>query len=192
MRWTMRGAFLAAAVAAGVVPAAHALEVQQLDVAFRDGRYVVEFQASLDAPAEAVGAVLTDFDNYPQLDERILESRLDSGGAQLRLVTRLRGCIGAMLCRSMRRVEVLDQASGELIATAIPEESDVRYGRTHSRWSASGEATNVSYTLEIVPDFWVPPIIGRRAMIRTLRDGTLALFRNVERVAGEKVPPGTR
>jgi hypothetical protein len=34
-----------------------------------------------------------------------------------------------------------------------------------------------------MPKFWVPPILGRRLMISTLREGTLGLFTNVEREA---------
>ena len=180
----MIAAALAALLLAGT---AQALEVETLDVRYEEGRYVVEFEARLDAPADAVGDVLTDFEHYPELDERILESRLEIVARQPpRLITRLRGCVGAILCRSMTRVETIAQRPGELIANAIPEESDVRFGTTFSRWQQEGDHTIVRYRLVIVPDFWVPAFIGRRAMIRTMREGTLNLFRNVERVARVK------
>jgi hypothetical protein len=167
-----------------LAPAAHAIEVDRLDVRFEEGRYVVDFEARLDAPAQAVGAVLTDFAHYPELDERILESRLEVLAHQPpRLITRLRGCVGKILCRSMKRVESIAQRPGELIANAIPEESDVRFGTMFSRWEQKDGHTAVRYRLVIIPDFWVPPMFGRRMMIRTMRDGTLTLFRNVEREA---------
>lgn len=175
---------IAAIAALLLAPAAHAIEVDTLDVRFEDGRYIVDFHARLDAPADAVGAVLMDFDRYPQLDARILESRVETRPHQQpRLITRLRGCVGVLICRSMSRVEHLEERQGEIIARAIPEESDVRFGLTHSRWEPKDDATEVRYRLEIIPDFWVPPMIGRRMMIRTMREGTLSLFRNVERVA---------
>jgi hypothetical protein len=179
---------IAALAALLLTPAAHAMEVNTLEVRFEDGRYIVELEARLDAPADVVGAVLTDFDHYPQLDERILESRLEVLEHQPpRLITRLRGCVGVIICRSMKRVESLAQRPGELIANAIPEESDVRFGTMFSRWEQKDGYTQVRYRLVIIPDFWVPPMIGRRMMIRTLREGTLSLFRNVERVARRRM-----
>lgn len=173
-------------------PAALAMDVQRLDVRYRGDRYVVELEALLDAPAESVGAVLKDYERYPDLDARILESRreVDEDGS-LRLLTRLRGCVGTLLCRSMRRVETLEETPDELIATAVPEESDVRFGRTHSHWEARADGTALTYHLEITPKFWIPPFIGRRMMIRTLREGTISLFRNVERAAREQPQAGT-
>ncbi|NJO12629.1 MAG: hypothetical protein HC872_03270 [Gammaproteobacteria bacterium] len=86
----------------------------------------------------------------------------------------------------MRRVETVQETPGSLIATALPEQSDVKYGLTRSYWTASAGGTEVQYRLEIEPDFWVPPIIGPPLMIRTLREGTLSLFQNVERAANER------
>jgi hypothetical protein len=40
-----------------------------------------------------------------------------------------------------------------------------------------------------MPKFWIPPVFGRRLMIKTLREGTLSLFNNVEREARTWSPP---
>jgi hypothetical protein len=165
--------------------AALAIEVEQLDVRRAEDRYVVEFRAQLDAPVDQVGAVLKDYEHYPDLDPRILESWRDKD-VPGRLHTRLRGCVGAILCRSMRRVEAIEEQPAGLTATAIAGQSDVTYGLTQSHWEARGGGTVLSYRLEIEPEFWVPPIIGPRLMISTLREGTLSLFTNVERVARER------
>lgn len=174
-------------VALVAAPAALAIDVERLDVQRVEDRYVVEFQARLAASAEDVGKVLTDYEHYPELDTRIQEARRDASD-QARLHTRLRGCLGGLMCRTMQRVETLEERPGEVIATALPAESDVRYGITHSRWEASagGTGTEVNYRLEITPDFWVPPLIGPRLLIKTLREGTLNLFTNVERAALER------
>ncbi len=180
--------YLVAALALAA-PAAHAIEVEKLEVRRSDNRYVVEFKAHLDAPADQVGAVLKDYEHYPQLDSRILESRRDDSEPVLR--TKVRGCVGSILCRTMRRVEKLEEMPGGLIATAVPGQSDVSYGRTHSQWEARDGGTELLYRLEIEPDFWVPPFIGPRMMIKTLREGTLSLFTNVERVARDRAQSST-
>ena len=164
---------------------AHALEVRRLDVSFQGDRYVVVLNAQLDAPADAVGEVLKRYDDYPSLDPRIIESRVLSRDREhsLTLYTRMRGCLGTLMCRSMRRVEQVEERPDELLATAVLDQSDVRFGVTRSQWQPQNGGTALQYRLEIMPKFWVPRLFGRRLMISTLREGTLSLFTNVEREA---------
>lgn len=164
---------------------ANALEVRRLDVSFQGDRYVVVLNAQLDAPADAVGEVLRRYDDYPSLDPRILESRVLSRDREhsLRLYTRMRGCLGSVMCRSMQRVEEVEERPDELLATAVLDESDVRFGVTRSQWQPQNGGTALQYRLEIMPKFWIPRFFGRRLMLSTLREGTLSLFTNVEREA---------
>jgi hypothetical protein len=164
---------------------AHALEVRRLDVSFQGDRYVVVLNAQLDAPADAVGEVLRRYDDYPSLDPRIIESRVLSRDREhsLRLYTRMRGCLGSVMCRSLQRVEEVEERPDELLATAVLAESDVHFGVTRSQWQPQNGGTALQYRLEIMPKFWVPRLFGRRLMISTLREGTLSLFTNVEREA---------
>ncbi len=177
-----------AVVALALSPAAHALNVERLEVNFRDDRYVVEFVAQLDAPTEAVHAVLTDYDAYPTLDPRIQESRVLGRDREhaVRLYTRMRGCLGTLLCRTMQRVEDIQEMPDELVATAVLDQSDVRVGITRSQWQANENGTQVVYRLEIMPKFWIPPLFGPRLMVSTLRAGTIELFTNVEKAARER------
>jgi ribosome-associated toxin RatA of RatAB toxin-antitoxin module len=180
---------LIGAVAALILsPMAHALEVERLDVELRDDRYVVEFVGQLEAAPEAVHAVLTDYAEYPTLDPRIQESRVLERDQenQVRLYTRMRGCLGSLMCRTMQRVEEVQELPDELLATAILDQSDVRFGVTRSQWQAKDNGTQVTYRLEIMPKFWIPPLFGRRLMISALRSGTLELFTNVEKEAKER------
>lgn len=168
-----------------LAPAAHAIEVERLDVSYQKDRYVVVFTAQLDAPADAVGAVLKDYGQYPKLDPRITESRVLSREriSSVRLFTRMRGCLGTLMCRSMQRVEEIEEQPEELLATAVLAESDVRLGVTRSQWTANHGGTAITYRMEIMPKFWIPALFGRRLMIKTLREGTLSLFTNVEGAA---------
>jgi hypothetical protein len=165
--------------------AAHALEVRRLDVSFQGDRYVVVLNAQLDAPADAVGEVLKRYDEYPSLDPRIIEARVLSREREhsLRLYTRMRGCLGSLMCRRLQRVEQVEERPDEILATAVLDESDVRLGVTRSQWQPQNGGTALHYRLEIMPKFWVPRLFGRRLMLSTLREGTLSLFTNVEREA---------
>ena len=175
-----------------LAPLAHAVDVERLEVALQDDRYVVEFVAQLDAPADAVHAVLTDYDQYPALDPRIEESRVVSRDRDnsVRLDTRMRGCLGSLLCRTMQRVEHVEERPDELLATALLDQSDVEFGVTRSQWQPTANGTQLVYRMEIMPKFWIPPLFGPRLMISTLRSGTLELFTNVEKAAKERSQDG--
>ena len=159
--------------------------MRRLDVSFKGDRYVVVLNAQLDAPADAVGEVLKRYDDYPSLDPRIIEAKVLSREREhsLRLYTRMRGCLGALMCRTMQRVEDVEERPDELLATAVLDQSDVRFGVTRSQWQPQNGGTALQYRLEIMPKFWVPRIFGRRLMLAALREGTLSLFTNVERAA---------
>ena len=160
---------------------AHSLEVSVIETDFEDGSYRVELQAMLDAPADAVAAVLTDFAHYRDLDPRIRESEVlattDNGEVLLR--TRLEVCAG-YFCRTVERVERVTRSRASLMAEVVPGRSDLRRGLTQTRWRAEQARTRVQYTAEFEPDFWVPPFNGRRYALKVLRDATLRLFANVE------------
>jgi Polyketide cyclase / dehydrase and lipid transport len=181
-------ALICGALALGLSQNAHALDVEKLDVGLQGDRYVVDFVAQLDAPADAVHAVLTDYDDYPQLDPRIQESRIlaRDRADSVQLYTRMRGCVGGLFCRTMQRVEEVVERPDGLVATAILDKSDVRLGVTHSQWQPREKGTQLVYRLEIMPKFWIPPLFGTRMMISTLRSGTLELFTNVEKAAQER------
>ena len=88
------------------------------------------------------------------------------------LETTLRVCLG-WFCRNVKRVERVEESEHALAAKADPGRSDVRFGETHLQL-APGEhgSTLVRYSTSITPGFWIPTVVGRRWMLRTLEDAT--------------------
>jgi len=177
-------ALLLAIPALAAASAAGAIEVSKLQVGEQGRRYVVDFEAQLAAQPAAVMRVLLDFANYPALDPRILLARRSLRDGKPLLFTRLRGCLGSVFCRTMDRYELLDVQAGRLLATAIPGEGDVKYGLTEIRVEPRNGGTRVRYRNEFDPSFWMPRWLVRKAMVTTLHDGTLAMFRAIEVRAG--------
>lgn len=171
---------------AGVACNVRALEVERADAKFAAKRYSFELVATLDAPVDRVEAVLRDYAAYPALDARILESKIIERPAadEVLLFTSLRACFGPF-CRTVKRVEKVEEDIHELRATTIAERSDVKFGETYTQISNAGQRTRVVYRTTVSPDFWIPRFIGRRVMLNTLRDATLTLFGNVEKRAHE-------
>jgi len=159
-----------------------ALEAEQVDSSYADKQFRCEVIAVLDAPASAVEAVLRDYERYPELDDRILQSRVLARPTptSAMLETKLRACFGPF-CRTVKRVEEVSESANALSAITDPTRSDVRFGETHTSIESLADGrTRVIYRTSITPGFWVPAIGARRWMLKTLEDATLALFRNVE------------
>jgi hypothetical protein len=183
---SLRAALVCVTIA--LVPrVAGALSVQSVEASLRGGVYRIELVARVDAPVEDVAAVLTDYAGYRGLDPRIRASTVlpseDQGVELVRTV--VRACAG-FFCRNVKRVERVEQREGELLATVIPEQSELKSGLTRTTWHADNEGTSVTYRAEFVPDFWVPAAIGRRYAERVLKASTLELFGNVEKRARER------
>jgi len=174
----------AALVLASLTPSALAITVRSLQSTYSAPSYRVSLVALVDAPPQDVEAVLVDYRNYRSLDPRIRTSEVLSPVSADEAVvrTRIRFC-AAFFCRTIERVENVLHRPGELLATVIPERSQLRSGVTRMAWQAEGSGTLVTYEAEFVPDFWVPDIIARRYATRALRDSTEELFTNIEREA---------
>jgi hypothetical protein len=98
------------------------------------------------------------------------------------LRTRIHAC-EAFFCRNVTRVERVEAGPGNLVATVIPELSQLRRGLTRTTWQPVDAGTRVRYEAQFEPDFWVPGFIGRQFAGHSLRESTLELFSNVERRA---------
>lgn len=161
-----------------------ALEVQHLQAEFQDGEYRLTMTALLAAPLPEVEAVLRDYAQYPQLDARILSSEVlhRSNATELELQTRINVCF-SFLCRKVERVERVEERPGELLATVIPTRSDAERGSTRTQLTAQGQHTRVTYVTDIEPKFWVPALLGRSLMLRSMREATVALFESIEQRA---------
>jgi hypothetical protein len=170
-----------------VASPACAIDVRVERTDFHDGVFHVVFEAVLDAPPHSVEAVLLDYSRYPLLDPRVRRAELVArdSASSMRVRTRIDACAG-LFCRTVVRVERVDYGPGQLVATVIPELSDMRLGIARTLLRGVAEGTHLSYESTFEPDFWVPSLIGRTLAIRALRTSTVTFFRNVERAANER------
>jgi len=161
---------------------AGAFEIEHSETRYADRRYQCDLNIQLDAPLDKVEAILRDYEKYPALDARILEARVIGRPAPhvATLETTLRVCMG-WFCRNVKRVERVEESEHALAATADPSRSDVKFGETRMQLSpGENGGTLVHYRTSITPAFWIPSVVGRRWMLRTLEDATGDLFMNVE------------
>ena len=177
MRRALTWLLLSATLVAGP---ARALTLERIEARYERGVYRVSLQAVLAATPEAIVAVLSDYRDYPSLDRRIRSSEeVDAPGGVVLVRTLIHACAG-FFCRNVQRVERIDRTPDGIVATVVPEQSDVRHGVARTRWQVRDGGTWVSYEAEFEPGFWVPAIVGRTLALDSLRASTLELFGNLE------------
>ncbi len=166
-----------------------AAELRALDIDYRSGRYTMNVDSYIQAPVAAVYKVLTDYDRFELIAEGIKEARiLKNAHPNLYLVyTKVAACIPFM-CIEKEKIERIELRSRvEIFATVIPEHSDFKYGVTHWIVASEGEGTHLRLKMEIEPNFWIPPIIGPRLFMATMRKEGIYSMDSVEQLANDIV-----
>jgi hypothetical protein len=163
---------------------------------FKDGdRYVVESDIYLEAPPDGVYRVLTDYEGFPELSSIFLEGRtlepvIDGSGL---VFLHMKGCV-LFFCRDVRLVERLEVTPETRVEVFVdPERSDLDFG--WARWDIAAEdgGALVRYEMEMVPQFWIPPVIGPLIIKAALRLRGLRAARRLEAVAsGRPIPEDIR
>jgi hypothetical protein len=148
-------------------------QLESFNVSEVDGVYETSVVALLDAPADYVYHVITDFTHIYRLNPSIVESEVMPGQASgtTRVWNRFEHCF-AIFCFQVDLVEdVVEIGERQLVATAVPELSSFRSGTAmwHVRPFA-GQRSRVQYRANIKPAFFVPPLIGSAMMKTMLRE----------------------
>lgn len=176
------------AIALLAAAAASTATIESIEVDREEGMYSLHAETMLTASPEAIRAVLTDYERFGRISSvykeyGYLEPQPDGTPT---VFTRMEGCIMRFFCKSMTRVERLEVNSTSHIRTVtLPEESDFKHSVSEWFIEPVGDGTRMVYTLEMVPDFWVPPVIGPPILERTLKQGGGAAIERIERLALE-------
>lgn len=175
---------------AGVLFAAstRSADVGQVTVDYEGGEYRVQVEALLNAPADVVFDILTDFDSWPHISGLIVEATVEdaAGPAHHRVRIRSRGCVFAF-CKTIDQVQwVTTNGSWHIEAEVLPQYSDLRSGWARTELVPEGSVTRFHYEMTLVPDFWVPPLIGPAVLRHKLREEAIETARTVEMLAAHQ------
>jgi hypothetical protein len=163
----------------------HAIDISDLQVYENSGVYIIRMVAEIDAPAEYVHKVLTDYAHIYQLNPSITESQIlpspDNGAVRVRI--RMLDCI-FIFCVEFDRVEdVYELKTYDLHAVIVPTLSNFRSGETDWRIEGKKERCQVIYEAQMEPEFTIIPIIGPSFFKRKLRKEMVASLSKVECIA---------
>ncbi len=160
-------------------------EITEFKVTEEEGVFYINASVVLQAPAEYVRSVLTDYVHIYRLNPSIIESEVlePPGNNVARIRTKVIGCV-IFYCEEIERVEdVRILASGDIQAKIVPESSQFKSGVTLWQVRSMGEESKLTYHAEMEPDFYVPPLIGNTIVKAKLREEIMTSFTRLERIA---------
>lgn len=185
----MHRVFVALALST-LLRAAWGAEVRSIEVSEHDGRYTVSFEARVDVPADRALHLMLAPDFWPQLTPVITDAKVlarDASGPRRVQVT-FHDCV-LIFCKTLRKTEdVTVGRDGRIESLAIPAESDFSYAREDWQIVAEGGGTRIRYRSEMVPGFFVPPLIGPYILKSRMRAQLIQTAANLEKLARRTAP----
>jgi len=162
-----------------------AIDYMEIQVIKDDGVYHMKMVAEVDAPAEYVHRVLTDYRHIYRLNPLITESEVlpSPGNGAVRVRTRIEDCT-LIFCVDVERVEdVYDLSSRELQMVIVPSLSDFLSGSAKWIIGDKEEYSEIVYQAQIEPAFNTFPVVGSAIARRKLRQEMTALMARIECIA---------
>lgn len=169
---------------------ATAADVRSLQVEHVGGRHTVAMTVQLDSSPSDAYAVLTQFDQLPAINPAVQRATIRHQPSPHKAVleTDVRVCV-LWFCKLLEQVQDMELApaanGGSVSARVRPDESNLRYGLANWRIWPCEQRTCLSFTAEIEPDFWVPPVIGPWVIRRKLEQEAVQTSEGIERLAAE-------
>lgn len=160
------------AILAFLVGTSVAGQLESFSIVVENGAYVTSIVALLDAPAQYVYSVITDYKHIYRINSSIIETRVATGDnpEAVRVSNRLEHCF-TVFCIKIDLVEdVVEIGEQHIVATTVPELSSFKSGTAmwHVRPFADARA-RVRYSASIEPDFFIPPLFGTAIMKSSMR-----------------------
>lgn len=161
------------------------LNAADISAEYKNGTYHLNATFTVEAGAEAVIDVLTDYENIGQLHPTIIESEVlgRSSENSSRIRTIVKDC-AVFFCKKITRVENVKQIGlDSLEAEVVPFLSDLRSGHTKWEFLERSEFTEVKYHATMQPKFWIPPIIRSKMVPKKFKKRIAELVQRLQMIA---------
>lgn len=168
--------------------AAIAGEVNSIQVIRQDEIYRVEINALINVPPDVVRSLLTDYKNLTRISPAVLESTVLSVRAKRihRVYTITRLCI-LIYCTDLKQIQDMEQLpNGDLTATIVPGEGHFKRGTATWQLTDEQKSTRLLFQAGLVPNFWMPPIIGPWLIRQLLYREAVQTVQGLERLYHER------
>lgn len=158
----------------------------------RDGaRFQIDMHLTIDASAPAVFRALQDYAEMERYNPDLRSMRVEQTHTpdRVRLFTTIRACV-LIFCQTMHQEQIMTATAsadgGTLDAEMLPHSGDFKRG--HGLWTvkpcSSGRTmTCMAVQIQLVPAFWVPPVIGSWVLERKMDEEARRTAAGLEQTA---------
>jgi hypothetical protein len=156
--------------------------IEELYVTEADGEYSLRVVSVIDAPADYVYKVITDYKHAYRINPTITEVEIlrSDRDEVVRVRTLSEQCVGPFCFKIGWVGDILEPKDGHLIVKTIPQLSSFESGTAIWELRAQGERTWVLHESSLKPKFFIPPVIGAHIMKKQMEDDTLDIFKRIE------------
>ncbi len=166
---------------------AGAAEIRTVHVEHEGKRYTMESEVAFDVGLEALYEVFLDYDLSPEFSSWVVDARnLEREDGRRGYFVQNRGCLLFVCQTTVREGVVEHEPYLRIEATADPALSDFEVSNESWTFRKEGDVTIVTYTLEMEPKFWVPPVIGPYVIKRKLRSSGNDALDRIEEIAQQR------
>ena len=156
---------------------AHAAQVLGVRVTRDHGGFLIGMRIAIDAPPPAVFRALQDYSAMMRYNPDLRAVRVQSTGVpgRVRLFTTIHTCV-LVFCKTMHQEQIMTAIAGAdggvLEAELLPHGA---FKAGSGRWSVQAcqsapSTTCLDARIELVPAFWVPPVIGPWVLRRKMAE----------------------
>ena len=163
-------------------PASTAGQVEKLSVSDVKGEYYLRIAAVLNAPADYVYKVITDYKHAYRINPTITEVEILPSGREgvVRVKNHSEQCVGPFCFDVVWAGDIVTTGDGDLEVVTVPELCDFVSGYAVWRIRPQGGHTQIIYESRLKPAFFIPPLIGGLILKKHIKDDTLITFRRIE------------
>jgi hypothetical protein len=182
-RWkaTLHACLASAAVLSSVDDSV-AGELVELGVREADGEYSLRIVALLDAPADYVYRVITDYRHAYRINPAITSIEIlpagHDGVTQVKNHSAHR--VGVFTFEIEWAGDIAEAGEGRLEITTIPELSSFESGSALWEIRPEGDRTRVLHESTLKPEFYILPVIGDYLLKKYMEGETLDTFHRIE------------
>lgn len=170
---------------------AHAARVSGVQVARNGARFLIAMQIAIDASPHAVFRALQDYAAMARFNPDLQAVRVEPTQApdRVRLFTTIHTCV-LIFCKTMHQEQLMTATvsadGGTLDAELLPHGGDFKRGRglwIVKRCATARGVTCLDVSIELVPAFWVPPLIGPWVLRRKMDEEARLTGQGLEQTA---------
>jgi len=151
----------------------------------QDGHYLINLSMQINAAKQNVLKVMTNYSQLEKLSNTIVSSTVieqKSKSSKVKLVSE--GCI-FIFCQTIIQMQNVNQLENDYITINVePMPGHIKFSTQLWQFKAvSPSVTQVQYSADILPDFWIPPLIGSWLFQNRLIDEARLIINSAEKIA---------